>query len=127
MPEYSLNDPLTGDEIKAIILQRITDAMNRDTTLYDDIAYAGFSAKFQLDIRYIRSRTPPTMIWGAAVAGLPEGEQGVLEKTHSLEPLEYSTDQPDVARQEHNMPVPVMTQTPAGPRKAMVRIEKAKK
>ncbi len=121
MPELSLNDPLCGEEIKAIILQRVTDALNRDTTLYNDIAYAGFTAKFECNITFLRSRTPKTLIWTDAESGkgVPNGGTVVAET--------YQTDQPDVARQAHNLPVPVMQSTPSGAQRVKVRIENAKK
>lgn len=119
--EKSLNDPLSGEEVKAIILQRVSDAMERDTTLYNDLAYAGFSARFECKITFLRSLTKPTLIWADDVQGEGEPDGGTSVA------MDFQTDQPDVARQEHNLPVPVMQQTPSGPKKVKVRIEKARK
>jgi len=120
--EKSLNEPLSGEEIKMILLQRIGEALDRDTTLYNDIAYAGFKANFECKISFVRSLTKPTIAWGVVEGGEDgedDGNTAVIE--------EYSTDQPDVARQEHNMAIPVLSQGPAVPQRVKVRIEKSRK
>ena len=115
--ETSLNDPLAGAEIKNIILSKVSDALDRDLTLGDDIAYAGFIVKFEAKIGFVRSTTFPTMVWGVEA----KGETPTAVETITVE---YQTDSPNRAREENNLPIPVMVQTPSGPRREKVRFQK---
>ena len=119
--EVSLNEPLSGAEIKEIIIQRITEALNRNCTLTDDIAYPGFWMKFQIDLKYTRSTTEKSLVWG-------ENQQGTVGPDDQVEGFteEYSTDSPNTARQDHDMGVPVLVQTPEGPKRRKVKFQKGK-
>lgn len=121
MAERTLNEELSGAEIKTIILRQIEDRLEGDSTLLDDIAYAGFSVSFTITISYVRSLTKPTEVWGNASSGEMEGERTAIQMKG-----EYKTQQPDVARQEHNLEIPVLAQTPNGPERKKVRIERKK-
>jgi hypothetical protein len=114
----SLNDPLSGAEIKQIIMMKVADALDRDCTLQDDICYPGFSLKFDAKIGYVRSVTPGTVIWGVENQGEPPANEEVVAEL-------YETNSPNTAREENNLPIPVMIQTPAGPRREKVRFKKA--
>ena len=120
--EQVLNDPLAAEEIKAIILAKIEEAMNRNSTLVDDLTYAGFRVKFDINIGFIRSMTPGTLVWGVDSKGEQQGD---------VEPLaasgEYESDpSPNKTREDNDLPLPVMVQTPSGPQKRRVRIQNAK-
>lgn len=126
MATTSLNDPIDGAELKAIILERISRALDRDSTLADDIAYAGFSLSFEIRLKYLRSKTADTLVWGTNMQMAPvETKEEILALANA--PTEtaadsYSTDSPNTAREEHSLPVPVMVQTPNGPQRRKVHV-----
>lgn len=124
MPEKTLNDPLSGAEIKIILLQEIKRRLDGDSTLLDDLAYGGFAAKFDIKVSFVRSLTPTTLIWGNAER-TAEGETEPAGATILV--ADYTSPAPNVARQEHDLPVPVLVQTPSGPQRRKVHIEKAMK
>lgn len=118
--ETVLNEPLSGLEIKEIVLQRISAALDKDCTLVDDLAYPGFGLKFSVDLTYLRSPVPSTMIWGES----SEGEVGTdAEKVSG----DYQTDSPNTARQDHDLGIPVLIQTPAGPKRRRVKFQQGAK
>jgi len=121
--ELSLNDPLSGGEIKEIILAVIKKRLDGDCTLMGGLAYAGFSATFDIKIGYLRSLTKPTLIWGDA-GQITDGEVESAGATTVADT--YVSPSPNVARQDHDLPIPVMVQTPKGPERRRVRIEKPK-
>jgi hypothetical protein len=123
--EKTSNDPLSGVEIKAIILDEIEKRLNGDCTLGDDLAYAGFTAKFEIKISYLRSVVKESLVWGGAVMTPPEGVKAEEAGTIKVEDT-YTSAAPNVARQEHNLPIPVIVQTPTGPVRQRVHIERKK-
>jgi hypothetical protein len=123
MAERTTNDPLSGAEIKEIILREIEKRMNGDSTLNDDLAYAGFTAKFEVKVGYVRSLTKETLVWGMA-AELPSGAVEAAGETTIADT--YVAPAPNVARQQNNLPIPVLIQTPTGTQRKRVQIEKAK-
>jgi hypothetical protein len=123
MAEKTTNDPLSGAEIKEIILREIEKRMNGDSTLNDDLAYAGFTAKFEVKVAYLRSLTKETLVWSSVSQDItadtePAGETTVFDT--------YVAPAPNVARQQNNLPIPVLIQTPTGTQRKRVQIEKAK-
>jgi hypothetical protein len=119
--EQTLNDPLSGAEIKEIVMRKIAEALNRDCTLTDDITYPGFSLRFEARISFVRSSTPPTLVWGDVGGGLivkggPNTEAAVANG-------DYATDSPNTAREENSLPIPVMIQTPSGPKREKVKFQ----
>ena len=121
MAELTLNDPLSGAEIKEIILNKIKQRLDGDCTLFDGLAYAGFSANWDIKVAFVRSLTPPTLVWGE-VGQIPEGPTETAGATTIADT--YNSPSPNVARQENDLPIPVMVQTPKGPERRRVRIEK---
>jgi hypothetical protein len=117
--ELTLNDPLCGAEIKQIAVQKFADALDRDCTLVDDLTYPGFTIDFEARIHYMRSITSGTLVWGKGQAGeVPkDGEPETIKGT-------YVAVAPNVAREENNLPIPVMVQTPSGPKRQKVRFQK---
>ena len=120
--EQVLNDPLAAEEIKAIVIARIEDAFSRNQALIDDVTYAGFRVKFDIKFEFVRSAVPGTLVWGEASKGdltdaVPgEGVAG-----------EYASDpSPNKTREDNDLPLPVMVNTPTGPQKRRVRIQNAK-
>lgn len=120
MAERTLNDPLSGEEIKHIILNRISQAMDRDCTLIDDISYPSFTLDFDIRIKFNRSPTPGTTVWGDHKEGPPLGEKPTLNiaKDH------YEEDSPNKARLDHDLPIPVEVATPTGPQKRKIRFDR---
>jgi hypothetical protein len=118
--EMTLNDPLCGAEIKSIAVQKFADALDRDCTLVDDLTYAGFTLKFEATIGFLRSNTAPTLVWG----NVAQGEQQSDNQQRDLVKDEYAASAPNVAREENNLPIPVMVQTPSGPKRQKVRFQK---
>ena len=122
MPEKTLNEALSGAEIKEIILQEIGKRLDGDTTLENDLAYAGFSANFNIKIHYLRSLTKPTEVWGNTAhdsfpdTGPLETHREEISSTHTSDPS------PDIERQSHDLPIPVMVQTPSGFERKKVHI-----
>lgn len=124
MAELTLRDPLSSMEIKEIILQEIEKSLNRDSTLLNDITYAGFRANFQIKISFERSLTPPTMAWGKI--DQTSTESGLTEPAGDAEVAgDYTAGAPNVERQEHNLPIPVLVQTPSGLVRKRVNIKRA--
>ena len=121
MREVSLNDPLSGAEIKDIIGQEIRAAMDKNCTLSNDVAYAGVTVSYELKIGFVRAPTKETLVWGNAKSGeAPTGQPEAVTGT-------YASDSPNQAREEHDMPTPVLQQTPNGPRRAKVHVQKVVK
>lgn len=120
--EQVLNDPLAGEEIKQIILDKIQEAMNKNGPLVDDLTYAGFRVKFEIKIEFVNHPTAGTLVWGDESQGQQEGELTIVEA-----PGEYASDpSPNKTREDNDLPLPVMIQTPSGPKKHRVRINRAK-
>lgn len=121
--ETSLNDPLSGAEIKQMILDDVSISLDKNTVLTDDIAYAGFSHTFECKVKLLRSPTPQTLAWGSGGAGEVEGGE---ETTVTAE---AANESPNAARIAHELPVPVLTQGPNGPTRRKVKAPhvKAKK
>ncbi len=120
--EQTLNDPLCGAEIKTIIIQKVADALERDCTLTDDVCYPGFSFSFDAKISYLRSPNEGTLVWGGEKKGDKVPDSAPVETILA----EYETDSPNKAREENELPIPVLIQTPAGPKREKVRFAKPK-
>lgn len=126
MAERTLADPLCGSEIKRILLDEIEKRLDGDCTLGNDLAYAGFTAKFEIKVSYLRSLVKESLVWG--VAGQPSAIEVPTEDAGTATVTDvYTSPAPDVARREHNLPTPVMVQTPTGPVRKRVQIERVKK
>lgn len=118
-----LNDPLAAEEIKAIIIAKIQDAMDRNGTLVDDLTYPGFRFSFEVKIGFIRHVTPGTLVWGNDMVGQQEGVSDPLEASGSYD----SDPSPNKTREDNGLPLPIMVMTPSGPQKRRVRIQNAGK
>lgn len=118
--EISLNDPLSGAEIKQICVQKFADSLDRDSTLTDDFTYPGFTLKFEATIGFLRSTTTSTMVWGNSVNGKNPGTDAQQVPVN----VEYKTDSPNTAREENDLPLPVMVQTPSGPKRQKVKFQR---
>jgi hypothetical protein len=118
-----LNDPLAAEEIKEIVIQKIRAAMDKNCTLVDDLTFAGFRVRFEVNFTFVRSPIPSTLVWGDAV----EGEQ-VGELDHVTAASEYESDpSPNRTREDNDLPLPAMVMTPSGPQRRRVRIANAGK
>lgn len=105
--EKTLNDPLSGAEIKEIATCKFREALDRDCTLTDDKTYPGFHLKFEATISYLRQTAEqPTMMWGETAVG------------------EYRIESPNQAREDHDLPIPVVVQTPTGEKREKVKFMK---
>jgi hypothetical protein len=124
MAERTLADPLSGQEIKAIILDEIEKRLNGDCTLGNDLAYAGFTAKFEIKVSFVRSLVKESLVWGNA-AKAPDAEPVEAAGEAAITDA-YTSQSPDVERQEHGLPIPVIVQTPTGPVRKRVQIERKK-
>ena len=120
--EKTLNEALSGSEIKEIILQEIGKRLNGDTTLENDLAYAGFAMQFDIKINFLRSLTKPTQVWGAGGSFQePIKPEDIVSATDILS-SHTSAESPDIERQDHDLPIPVMMQTPSGMERKKVHI-----
>lgn len=121
MPIPTLNDPISGQELKEILVQRFKALLDRDSTLINDIAYAGFESSLILNLKYKRSRTQDTLVWGNDKAGDTEDE---LDNplAHVAMTDYYETDSPNEARDDHNLPIPTLVPGPNGPVREKVHI-----
>lgn len=119
--EQTLNDPLSGAEIKEIAVRKFAEALNRDCTLVDDLTYPGFTLNFMGNISYPRTTTSPTQVWGVHHEGVVNGPdaEAVADGFKGI----YETDSPNGAREENNLPIPVMVQTPSGLRREKVKFQ----
>lgn len=123
MTERTLNEALSGAEIKEIILQEIGKRLDGDTTLENDIAYAGFSTQFDLKISFLRSLTKPTQVWGSAAQIIPPSEiSEIVQGGELVSGSHTSNPSPDIERQSHDLPIPVLMQTPTGMERKKVHI-----
>lgn len=120
--EKTLNEALSGSEIKEIILQEIEKRLDGDTTLENDLAYAGFSMQFDIKINFLRSLTKPTQVWGAGGSFQEPIKPEDIESTANVVDSHVSADSPDIERQNHDLPIPVMVQTPSGMERTKVHI-----
>jgi hypothetical protein len=122
MRESILNDPLAAEEIKAITIAKIEDALSRNQALIDDVTYAGFRVQFEIKFEFINSATPGTLVWGVEHKGEQTGQVLTV-----VEADKYQSDpSPNKTREENDLPLPVMVNTPSGPQKRRVRIKDAK-
>lgn len=126
MPTTSLNDPIDGAELKQIILHRIAAALDKDCTLVNDVAYAGFGLKFEINLTFKRSRTPGTLIWGSTTSGGLTATTTEEVITPPQVAGEYETDSPNTAREEHDLPIPIMVKTPSGQERRKIHINPPK-
>ncbi len=111
MPQPTLNDPLDGTEFIDIVLTRIRRALEADSVIGKDTEHPRFS--FEIKIKFPAEHTKETLVWGS------EGQVGadVVEITDS-----YASDSPNRTREDHNLPIPVMVQTPSGPEKRKIHV-----
>lgn len=125
MSEKTLNEALSGSEIKEIILQEIGKRLDGDTTLENDLAYAGFFTRFEINVTFLRSLTKPTMVWGGAVQGMVLGTdvpEGTEVNRIAITDTHTSAESPDIERQNHDLAIPVMVQTPSGMERKKVHV-----
>jgi hypothetical protein len=119
MPIPTLNDPISGEELKSILVQRFRALLDRDSTLINDIAYAGFESALVLNLKYKRSRSPGTLIWANDSQGDMSDDGDLI---HDTLKDDYETDSPNEARDDHNLPIPTLVQGPNGPERVKVHI-----
>ena len=119
--EKALNLPLSGREKKDIILQRLAERLDRDCTLNDAICHNGFSFKLTLDIKLHDMISSQTLVWDEGSIG--ETETAPVEAAHMSE--EYVTPNPNQARQDHGLDLPVEGRDSKG--RPVVRFKKVAK
>jgi len=120
--EQVLNDPITMAEAKFIALSKMEADMNKNSVLIDDLTCAGFSIEYEIRFKLWRSPTPSTLVWGSKEVGdtLGAPEQETMNG-------EYSADiSPTKTRQDNDLPLPVLVNTPTGLQKKRVRISHEK-
>lgn len=131
MATLTENEAITGSELKEIIMQRISKAMDRDCTLTDDIAYAGFALDFQINMKFLRSKTDKTLVWGNEVElaqGMGKEALVDLAAAPSVQVTDkYESDSPNMAREEHDLPIPVYVNTANGPERRKIHVNKGKR
>lgn len=127
MAELTLADPLSGAEIKEILLQEIEKRLNGDSTLQNDLTYAGFRAKFDIRATFVRSNVKETLVWGEAEQPAPDGIETEPAGEAEIKGSYDSPDAPNLARTAHDLPVPVMISTPSGSERRKVQIERPKR
>ncbi len=125
MAELTLRDPLNGAEIVEIILQEIEKRLKSDSTLAPDFTYAGFSAKFQINLSLVSPKPVETMVWGLVENEPETADSGPSTGTEVSDT--YTAGAPNIERQEHDLPIPVLVATPAGSERRRVKIERAGK
>lgn len=113
MATLTANLPINGAELKQIILTRISDALDRDCTLGDDVTYSGFEIKFVVNLKYKNSFNDGTLVWGTGTTGDVEDDtDGKVETVSAGD--EYESNSPAQARDDHDLPHPVLKQTADG-------------
>lgn len=114
--EKSLNDALTAAEIKEIVLARVSKALDANSLLHDDITYPAFGFSFEATLNFPPGRK--TLVWDR------QGDQS-MDHPHDSVSVQYQApDSPNKAREENDLPLPVMVQTPSGPEKRRVHYQK---
>ncbi len=114
MPQPTLNDPLDSAEFIDVALARIRRAMEADSVIGKNVEHPRFSWEFRA--KFPAEHTKETLVWGQVGAPFAPGEE-VVEITDT-----YSSDSPNRTREDHNLPIPVMVQTPSGPEKRKIHV-----
>lgn len=125
MSTTTLADPIDGAELKLMILERVRRALDRDSTLANDIAYAGFRLDFEIKLVYKRATTATTMVWGGESGGAEPILPGdVVGDEMGVDKLadHYETDSPNTAREAHDLPIPVMVKTATGVERRKIHV-----
>ncbi len=113
MPQSTLNDPLDGTEFIDIVLTRIRRALEADSVIGKDTEHPRFS--FEIKIKFPAEHTKETLVWG---------KEGTISLAEPIEMItdSYASDSPNRSREDHNLPIPVMVQTPSGPEKRKIHV-----
>jgi len=126
MSERTLNEALGGDEKREIILQEIEKRLKGDCTLANDTAHGRFAFQFELKIQYTQPKGE-TLVWGVGGSSQEPITPAEIGESTVIAGDYQSASSPDVERQSHDLPIPVLVQTPNGPRREKVRIEKVRR
>lgn len=124
MSTTTLADPIDGAELKLMIIERVRRALDRDSTLANDIAYAGFRLDFEIKLVYKRATTATTLVWGGESGGAEPILPGEAVVDGGVDRMvdKYETDSPNAAREEHDLPIPVMVKTATGVERRKVHV-----
>lgn len=109
--EMVLNNPLSLEEVREIILTKLRDTLRNDTRLMDYFACAAF--RFHCDIAIVlqgavHSDITLTIEGGVGQMGAPEQQHTVVSHTEQMEMP------PNQARIEAGLGVPVLTRDEQG-------------
>jgi hypothetical protein len=112
--ERTLTDPLSTQEIKEIAIQEFKRRMDANSLLADGLTYSGFSLKFE-GMFSLPGRE--TLIW----AEVQKGEKPAADDEKVSGDFEYRSQNPNEARQSHDLPIPVEVKTPSGTERRKVK------
>jgi len=105
MPEKTLPAPLSGEEVKAALLDRISQALDKDCFLHPNAAYDSFTGKITLEVTlHDTGREDQINMQESVTAGEPQAD---AKKATVLIDLEKQP--PNQVRVESGQPVPTDT------------------
>lgn len=110
MPERVLPNPLTGDEIRKAILDRLSARLAKDGYLNQNLAYDYYSAEVTIKIvAHDCGRLAEVNVTEQINDGIPVAEAEEVEGEFQIEP-----QPPNVERVETGQPVPVLSKDSQG-------------
>lgn len=113
MVEKSLNLPLSGEEIRKAILEKLGDKLARDCYLSPNNAYDSFECKITISLKcHDLGRIAPV----EAVVTVSQGEELPDDQylTRAEQEMEIKSDSPNQTRVETGQDVPVLSKTKEG-------------
>lgn len=114
MPTLTCNDPINGDELKTILIKHINAALDRDSTLGNDVEYPGWEFSYSIQLKYSRAGNKDSLVWGGDKGGEPivPVEGMVLNGAEVMGT--YTSTSPNETREEFDLPIPISVPLPNG-------------
>jgi hypothetical protein len=113
--EQVLNKPLTGEEVRKIIIAKLESALRGDSRLVDYTAYPSFQFRLDLAIVLTGAPEPHDKIERTLEGGVGDvNADPNLPATSVVHHIEQGTMPPNEARVEAGLDVPVLTRDDRG-------------
>jgi hypothetical protein len=113
MPEETLAQPLSGEEVVDRILGRIREMLLKDCYLNPVAAYESFAASIQVEVKLNDcGRQPEVRIQAKVESDTPfvENENSAIEQAEA----ELYPAPPNQVRMDAGLPIPTLVETPEG-------------
>lgn len=104
MAEHAVNLPLSGGEIREIVLGRLEQRISQNSYLSDPSAYAGFEFKATIEFKLHGMSNGKTLVWDEGKGGdITAGD----EVTMTTVAEQHVSEAPNIERQHHELPMTV--------------------